>query len=190
MKAKGVVMEKSRTKRRKYMIDSRFQVSFAMKFFLIVVIASLVMGFFVILLTRDFTTVTIENTQVLVKRTQDFIFPVLLETFIIVNIFSTIAVLALALITSHRISGPLYRIKNEIELLKKGNLNANFRIRKKDELQDLANSLSELTNALRDKDSLLNEKVSQLKSVLRDSFDDKAAINAKIREIENILKRV
>ncbi len=179
-------MEK-KYKRRNYFIDKKFQTSFIIKFCLIVIFSSLAIGFLVIFLSRNFTTVAIENTQVMVKRTSDFIFPIMFQTLIIVNIFAALVAITLTLLTSHKIAGPLYRIKKEIERLKKGDLRANFKVRQKDQMQDLASSLVELTDSLRDKYGLLKDKASELKDILRTSPDDKETISVKIEELDDIL---
>lgn len=180
-------MEK-KYRRRNYFIDKKFQTNFIIKFSLIVILSSLAIGFLVIFLSRNFTTVAIENAKVLVKRTPDFIFPIMFQTIIIVNIIAAFIVIILTLLTSHKISGPLYRIKREIGLLKKGDLNANFKIRKKDQLQDLANSLSDLTDSLKGKRALLKEKASHFKDILKASCDDKDTV-AKFKEIDDILNQ-
>ena len=50
----------------------------------------------------------------------------------------------LSLIYSHRIAGPLYRLKKEIEMLQEGKETGCIKVRAADEFQDLANSLEKL----------------------------------------------
>jgi len=179
-------MEKEKF-RRHYFIDKGFQTEFILKFCLIVILSSLVVGFLLILFSRGSTTVTIENARVLVKGTADFIFPIMLATLIIVTVFSAFAVGALSLFASHKISGPLYRIKKEIDVLKGGDLSPSFKIRKKDQLQHLAAALSELTGSLRDKHKALREKTSQIEEALRSPQPNNDALNKSLKELEDIL---
>jgi methyl-accepting chemotaxis protein len=136
------------------------------------------------------TTVTIENTKILVKTASDFMLPIIILTVIFVNLFAAIAVIVLTVFTSHRIAGPLFRIKREIELLKNGDLNANFRIRKTDQLQELATILAELADSLRDRYLLLKDKTLQLKNIVKTSPKDSDAINSRLKELEDILSQV
>ncbi|MBU3933981.1 MAG: hypothetical protein KKH11_04880, partial [Candidatus Omnitrophica bacterium] len=120
-------------------------------------------------------------------RTSDFLFPVMAQTLIIVTVFSALSVIILTLFTSHKIAGPLYRLKKEIELFREGNLNLNFKIREKDQLQALANALSDLADSLKDKHKALKDKALQLKDILQTSYNDRDAVNAKLKELEDIL---
>lgn len=179
-------MDKRRL-RRNYFIDKEFQTKFILKFCLIVVLSSLVLSFFIIFLSRGSTTVTIENARVMVKGSADFIFPIMLQTLLIATVFSAAAVSVLTLFISHRISGPLYRMKREIDILKSGDLTPSFKIRENDQLQHLASALSELSGSLRDKHKAVKEKASQLRDLLRQPQYNKEAVESKLKELEDAL---
>jgi methyl-accepting chemotaxis protein len=174
-------------RRRNYFIDKKFQTKFIIKFSLIVLIASALIGALLLYLAKDSTTVTIENTKVMVKRTPDFIFPIILETIVIVSIFSALAVIILTLLTSHKIAGPLFRIQKELELIKQGSLTPTFRIRRSDQLQELARSLSDVVTLLRNKHNSLKEKNLELKNILDASASNKAAIQTILKDMDNII---
>ncbi len=57
---------------------------------------------------------------------------------------------AASIFLSHRIAGPLYRFKKNIKEISDGNLGVRFELRKKDELHELANELSVMTNRFSD----------------------------------------
>ena len=69
-------------KRQQHFIDKNFQTNFILKFSSIVVLGSILIGVVVMFLSRGMTTVTIENTNVVVKSTIDFLFPIILQTII------------------------------------------------------------------------------------------------------------
>ena len=58
-------------KRRNYFIDKSFQTKFIIKFCMIVMVSSLLIGVFLFFLSRNLTTVAIENARVIVKSTSD-----------------------------------------------------------------------------------------------------------------------
>ncbi len=158
-------------KRRNYFIDKSFQGKFILRFSLIVIISSIIIGGLLLFLARSSTTVAIENTKVVVKNTADFLLPLILVTLIIVTIFSAISVALLTMLVSHKISGPLYRIKKEIEKLHSGDLTADFRIRKGDQLQELVNSLNQMTAAMQQKvkqlkDSSAKDEIARIKEII------------------------
>jgi methyl-accepting chemotaxis protein len=179
-------------KRRQYFIDPAFQARFILKFCLVVIVASLLIGAFVFLFSRNATTVTIENTHVRVKSATDFILPVLSVTVLSVTIISAIAVLILTLLDSHKISGPMFRLQREVELLKQGSLDRSFMIRNHDQLQALATSLEEMSDTLRSKHVELNNKyhflqkfLSEKKSVLPEQ--DKEQLKTLLEELSATL---
>ena len=155
-----------RKKRRQYFISKGFQTKFILKFCLVVIMSSLMIGGLIFFLSRNSTTVAIDNTKVIVKSTADFILPVIIQTLLMVTIFSGIAVWIITLFISHKIAGPLYRLKREIDILKEGDLTRNFKIRAKDQIQDLARSLNLMCASLRLKHTELRNKYHRLKGYL------------------------
>lgn len=138
-------------------------------------------------MSYDSTTVTIENSRVLAKKTGDFIFPIMIQTLFIVSVFSAVSVALLTMYTSHKIAGPLFRIKREVEAMEKGDLKVGFRIRKDDQLQELAEALRRLAGSQREKHSRLNIKVKELEDMFLASGNQNSDIEKKLAEIEDVL---
>lgn len=173
--------------RKHYFIDKEFQTRFIVKFCAIVVVSSLLIGGLIFILSKNSTTVAIENTKIAVKSTADFILPVIMQTIIVVSAFSALAVAILTLFISHKISGPLYRLKREIDFLKEGDLSRNFNIRSKDQLQGLSKSLNEMCISLRQRYVDLNDKCKALKHYLEDK-DFKPQREEVVRILEELDK--
>ncbi|MFH1457703.1 MAG: HAMP domain-containing protein [Candidatus Omnitrophota bacterium] len=179
-------------RRRQYIVNKEFQIKFILRFCLMVILASLAIGLLVFHFTRGSTTVAIENTKVVVKGTQDFILPVILATVLSVAFFASLAVFLSALFSSNRIAGPIYRLSKEIERLKEGDLTGSFKIRSKDEFQELARNLNEMSKILRGHCSELKGKMKGLESFLQErnysvSGQDKEAFLSQMKEIEGLL---
>jgi len=172
-------MSYSRAYRRShYIVDKKFQLSFIMKFCSVVILASLAIGALIFYFTHNSTTVAIENTRVFVKPTSDFILPQLVITIIVVSVVFSAILFVMALIATHRIAGPIYRLRKEIENLQNGDLTGAFAIRDKDQLKTLARSLSDMARALRQKHTELKSKTDSLRSFLKEKnycvpFEDK-----------------
>lgn len=149
-------------KRRKYFIEKSFQSKFILKFCLIVIAATFIVGLLLFLFSSHSTTVAIENTKVVVKNTADFILPMIITTLILVTIFSAFSVGLLCLFISHKIAGPLYRLNREITKFGEGSLGVNFSIRTGDQLKELANSLGNMAVSLRGKIGMLKDKCNEL----------------------------
>jgi methyl-accepting chemotaxis protein len=176
-------------RRRNYFIDKNFQTRFILKFSAVVIMATFVVGLAILYFSRDFTTVTIENAKVSVKTTPELIMPIIVETIIIVNCAVALLVVVMTMLTSHSIAGPLFRIKREIGVLKEGDLRANFKIRKTDQLQDLATSLTDLADSLRGRYLLIKDKALELKTLLDKPSHDTESIRKRLSELEDILNQ-
>ena len=176
--------------RRQYLIEPSFQIKFIVKFCVVVIIGSLLIGGSVFFLTRNSTTVAIENTKVLVKPTSDFILPSLLIAILIVSAFTAFGVLILSLHTSHKIAGPIFRLRKEIYLMQKGDMTQDFSIRDKDQLQILAYSLSCMTSTFCAKHKALKDAYQDLVCYLKErdfcvSSNDKDELSKKLDDMNN-----
>jgi len=173
-------------KRRHYFIDKSFQTKFIIKFAYIVVLSSAFIAVLLLFFLRNSTTVAIENTHVYVKSTSDFILPVVIQIILWVSVFASLAVIILTLLISHKISGPLYRLKKEIDRLKKGELNLNFNTRSNDQLKNLSQALVDMNTILKDKILFLQKEFTALSSLLK-SGPLSPEIERQIKAIEEIL---
>ncbi|MFA6384293.1 MAG: hypothetical protein WCY10_02855 [Candidatus Omnitrophota bacterium] len=178
--------------RKQYLIDKKFQLAFIMKFCSVVVISSLAIGALIFYVSRNSTTVAIQNTRVFVKPTSDFILPQLVIISIAVSVVFSSILFVMALISTHRIAGPLYRLRKEIESFRGGDLTNAFIIRDKDQLKGLAKSLRDMGSALRRKHAELKSKTDTLRSFLKDRnycvvFEDKERFSALLKDIDDIL---
>jgi len=176
-------------KRRNYFIDKTFETKFIVKFSIIVVVASLVIGGILFFMLRHFNILSTQNisSAALKNQTPSFIIPVVMETISIVIALTGLSVIFLTVFTWHKIDGPLFRINNEIKKLTDGNLKANFTIRSTDQLKELAASLTEMTGSWAAKHSELKRKLSELKSSLDSLGVNKEAVLKKINELEEAL---
>jgi nitrogen fixation/metabolism regulation signal transduction histidine kinase len=178
--------------RKHYLVDKKFQLSFIMRFCSIVILASLVIGALIFYLSRNSTTVAIENTRVFVKPTSDFILPQLVITVIVVSVVFSSILFVMAMLATHRIAGPLYRLRKEIDSVRGGDLTNAFIIRDKDQLKGLAKSLGDMGIVLREKHAELKAKTDLVKSFLKEknycvSFEDKERFLALLKDIDDIL---
>ncbi|MGA2775038.1 MAG: methyl-accepting chemotaxis protein [Candidatus Omnitrophota bacterium] len=175
-------------KRRNYFIDKSFQTKFIVKFSIIVVVSSLVIGTLLFFLLKYFTIVTTENIHATaVRSTPNFILPVVMETISIVIALAGLSVIFLTVLTWHRIEGPLFRLNKELGKLKDGDLKVNFATRSNDQLKELSTSLTDMSAVLIAKHLELKKKIGELKDSLRNVSEDKEAVLKKANELEEIL---
>jgi methyl-accepting chemotaxis protein len=178
--------------RKNYLIDKKFQLTFIMKFCAVVILSSIVIGSLIFYLSRNSTTVAIENTRVFAKPTSDFILPQLVIIVIVVaSVFSSL-LFVMTLFATHRIAGPMYRLRKDIDSLRGGDLTGSFIIRDKDQLKGLAKSLSDMGLVLRQKHSQLKVRTDSLRGFLKEknycvSLEDKERFSDLLKDIDDIL---
>ncbi|MBW1794014.1 MAG: methyl-accepting chemotaxis protein, partial [Deltaproteobacteria bacterium] len=67
-----------------------------------------------------------------------------------------------SLLFPHAIAGPLYRIERELADIGKGNLCKEIKLRKRDEVKDLADSINLMIGELRDKIETISDISGQI----------------------------
>lgn len=178
----------NRRKRRILFIDKKFQANFIVNFCLLVAAGGLVTMGILYLFTMNTSTVSIVNSRVVVKTTADFLLPLLVQTVAIVMIIIGLATVAVTLLVSHRIAGPLYRLKKVIKLLGDGDFSEGFRIRRKDQLQDVADVFNTMIVKLRLRLRTIEKDVRDIKDKARNISEDDIVEHKKLilKELKNI----
>lgn len=173
--------------RRQYIINPEFQMRFIAKFCLIVGLAAIIIAACVLWLTDNSTTVTIENTHVVVKNTVDLIYPIVFQSFVISAIFSAIAVAFLSMFMTHKVAGPLYRLQIDVDRIKDGDYRAEFKVRSSDQLIPFAESLSQMSTAVRARSVDLKTEVQDLRNAIELAHVTDKVVLSHLEKIESQL---
>ena len=128
----------------------------------------MIIGWLVLIFTSNSTTVAIEGTKVFVKSTSEFLLPAMIFTVATVTLFSASAVIMLALLTSHKISGPLFSLTRTVQAMKDGDLTESFHIRSDDQLGHLAADLDAFREMLKNQYTTLQNQKEELNHCLHD----------------------
>ena len=145
-------MKEAKLNRRKnYFIERSFQTKFILKFCVLVGAGGLLTIGMLYLLAMRSTTVTIVNSEVVVKTTADFLLPVLVQTVVIVMILLSIATIIVTLFASHKIAGPLFHLKKAMYDLGEGDFSTEINLRKLDQLKNIAQDFNNMVKKLKDK---------------------------------------
>ncbi len=161
-------MEGKKYERKIYIVDKKFQYKFV-----------LMLIFFIVLtvLTISFTTFyvvwqSVINEFFFVPEAAKKLGDIYLHTseLLIVPLAVLAVIGAVAgVFISHRIAGPVYRVKRVSEEIAKGNLSVSVKFRKGDELHDLADSMNSMISGIR---TLVKED--------RNAIDKIAAVSEKL----------
>jgi len=134
------------------------------------------------------TTVSFENTRAVVKSTAEFIFPILVQTIVIVTLAIAIITVILTLFISHKISGPLHRFKKELEIIGEGDLKSDIKLRTNDQMQELADTLNETKKALRERLNELRNHTQELEESISKSVPEQEKKIKKIKDLMSYFK--
>lgn len=173
-----------RQRRKIHIVKMKFQRDFILKFCAIIIISALIIAGIVYALSASSMTTVFENSRLIIKTTADFLLPLLILSSLVAIIATGALTIIFTLVISHRIAGPLYRLEKDIAEVNKGNLNMEIRVRKDDELQDLAKSLNQMLKLINNTVSVVNKEIIDIPDAALSGKDQQHLENAK-----NILKK-
>lgn len=186
--------EKRKYARRNYYIDKNFQSRFIVKFCLLVFAGTIVTIGLLYYFSMQSTTVSLLDSRVTVRSTADFIFPILIQTIVIVMAAVSVATVVLTMFVSHKIAGPIYRFRKVLEGLQGGNFEHEAHIRQEDQFHALEKTLNSMIVTVRDEVNEVKQEVDGLNDVvnhLNQDAGDKtqlAPIKEKIKKIKEKLE--
>jgi|YNPMSStandDraft_2_1061718.scaffolds.fasta_scaffold00088_13 sensor histidine kinase YesM len=158
-------IEKSPNRRKKFYIDKKFQNRFILSYFEIIFF-SIILSISITISYTFLTTEFGENKysvlfQKIVNGKPELISPlsIVLPIIMASSLITLIVSFVNALFYSHKMAGPIYRLKKSCQELIEGKKNVSFKVRKDDEFHEL----SELLQKVAEKYYELEKEVEELK---------------------------
>lgn len=173
-------------KRKNYFIDKGFQSRFIVKFCLVAAAAGAMALLGVYALAGRATTVSFVDSRVVVKTAADYLFPLLVQTFLVSTVVVGFATLVTTLFMSHRIAGPAYRFKKVLGSLREGDFSVACKIRSKDSLKDVAAAFEEMITSVRKKLDRIDRDLTELEGKV--AAGDLEAIKTTVVELDRSLR--
>ena len=178
--------EYQRFRRRHYFIKKDFQFKFILKFCLLILGGVLVSTCLLFLFSRDSLTSSFDQSRLVIEQTSFAILPALIYTNLITLGLITLATIIITLFVSHKLAGPMFRFEADLERIGEGDLTKVIRLRKKDQLKDMAETLNRMTGKLHEKVTVIHGDIIRLSEM---------AINLEastelIKEIDDLRGRI
>lgn len=149
-------------RRRNYFIKKAFQANFSLRFAALLLIeALLIVGLF-LYISRGALTTGYQGPELVIEKTSTFFLGSLILISLIVGIAVGLVGMLVFIFLSHRLAGPLYRFEKSLEEISRGNLTYRFRLRRTDQLEDLAQALNQFI-------AQMDEKIGRLKADLQEA---------------------
>jgi signal transduction histidine kinase len=141
--------------RKQYLIDRKFQLMWAGRIFLLMILVSLAVGWTIYYTVWDTTITQLRGLVAQGLLSQAEVIPIssTIKTSIAMALFarSLALVFILAVLTiflTHRIVGPIFKIKKTIRIIEEGQASERVFLRKHDEFKDLATEINGLLDHL------------------------------------------
>ena len=173
-------------KRKIYFIKKDFQFRFILKFCLLILAGVAMSTGALFFFSGDTLTSCFQDSRLVIKNTSMAILPTVLYTNLVTLGLITLAAIAVTLIVSHRLFGPLYRFEKDLQEIGRGNLVKQIHLRKEDQLIDFIASINNMTADLHAKVSNIQDGVVQvIKSASRENVS-----NEIIDELDRLHQRI
>lgn len=158
--------QRPRFRRRNYYVKRPFQRSFTLRFvFLLAVEAVLIAGLF-FYNSRGTLTTGYHGYQIRVDHTSTYFFTTMLGISLAAAIAMALVGMALFILFSHRIAGPILRLEKSLQEIRRGDLTHRIRLRRKDELVDVAGEINRLTEELEASVRKMKRRVDEASKLL------------------------
>ena len=140
-----------KSKRRNYYIDKNFQTKFILNFCSLIAFGSVLIVVLIYWLAQHSTTVGIVHGHVAVHTTAEYLLPLLIQTVFVELVIVSLAAIVMMLFVSHKIVGPLHRLKVMLGQLGEGDLSSSMKLREDDQLQQVAVAYNEAVEKINGK---------------------------------------
>ncbi|MBU0650980.1 methyl-accepting chemotaxis protein [bacterium] len=164
--------------RRQYYVKD-FQLKFVLRFCMLIIAGSIIMGGIIYFFTQNTLTTAFENSRLTIKSTADFILPTLLMSTAVMVVLISLVSLFVIVLFSHRIAGPIFRFEKYFDKLKEGYISDQIYIRTTDEIKELADKCNEMTKELSKHIDLVKTETVRL-GLLEDGFNKIVEENKKV----------
>ncbi|UCD32022.1 MAG: methyl-accepting chemotaxis protein [Desulfobacterales bacterium] len=152
----------SKFKRRQYFVQKDFQLKFILKFCIVLFIGIIISTGLLFLFSKDTLTSSFDQSRLVIKNTAFAILPSVFLSNLITLGLITLAAIVVTLLVSHKLAGPLFRFQKELNLIGEGNLTQTVRLREKDQITPMADSLNQMRVNLQDKVLDIKKEVEKI----------------------------
>ena len=146
-------------RRRNYFIKKSFQAKFSLRFVLLLALEALLIAGLFFHAAKGTLTTGYSGTELKIENTGVFFCVSFVLIVLIASLAVGIAGMLVFIFYSHRIAGPLFRFQRSVQEISGGDLTGRIRLRQKDQLGDLGDSINEMTESLDQKIGKLKKEI-------------------------------
>ena len=180
-------------KRKIYLIDPKFQIKFSLSICLILFVSSLIYPFTIYDLMSQFINYAASHSTD-IAQTIDQKRKSLIIILILWQLGFTALVFIIGIFFSHKIAGPIYKLKKHLRMIRDGQASEDLYFRQGDHFHDLADEINDTFNTLREEYrndfvylSEVNAYINNLSLVVPD--DKKPVLSEIHKKLSDIQKK-
>ena len=149
-------------KRRQYFVQKNFQSKFILKFCMVLLIGIIISIGLLYLFSENTLTSSFEHSRLVIKNTASAIMPNVFLSHSIAFVLIALLTIAVTLLISHKLAGPLFRFQKELKEIGNGDLSNVVKMRKDDQVKAIADSLDQMRANLQKKILDIKLEVEQI----------------------------
>lgn len=150
-------------RRRKYFIKRNFQFKFVVEFCAVVLGGVIISTALLFFFSQGTLTSSFSHSRLVIRNTGSAILPAVIYTNLIVLGLISIAAMLVTLLVSHKIAGPLFRLEKELQDIGAGNLRTKMSLRKKDQMEEVADGLNRMVQSLHGRVVKIRDGIAEVK---------------------------
>ncbi|OIO37804.1 MAG: hypothetical protein AUJ71_04445 [Candidatus Omnitrophica bacterium CG1_02_49_16] len=141
-------MKNKSYRRRNYFIKKSFQTRFSLRFVLLIMLEALLIAGLFWHVAKGTLTTGYSGTELRIEKTASFFY----VSFVLILLIASLAIGLVGMLVfifySHRIAGPLFRFQRSLQEISGGDLTGRIRLRQKDQLGELGESINLMTKSM------------------------------------------
>lgn len=187
-----IIMSESKQSRKTLFIQKQYQLKSILTVIAMIAISGIISGIILYLLLSSELAAELQAAHTNLKNTSDSLAPaIILGNIVTILITGTVAAIAV-LYQSHKIAGPLYRIKTICDDVSEGKYETMTSLRKDDQLIDLASSFEKMLSSIKARhtksQSLIKIAKDKVELLQAQAADEQT--KAKLKELNSSLSQI
>ena len=174
-------MTSPKHRRSNYWIKKSFQSRFSLRFAVLILAEAALISFLFFYISKGTLTTGYEAAGVRMENTARYFMGAFAMISMIVAVAMAMVGMLVFIFFSHRVAGPVYHIQKSLWELAQGNLTYRIRLRKRDELAEVAEDVNRAAQ-------FMERKISQLKREIGDGKKTDAETMKRLKEMVDSFK--
>lgn len=177
----GARMPSRPHRRSNYWIQKQFQSSFSVRFALLLLVEAVLIAVLFFVISKGTLTTGYDGSDLKIEHTGRYFLQSFLLMSSLVSGITAGAGMLIFVFFSHRIAGPAFHIRKAVHEIIRGNVTYQIRLRKKDELDELAQAVNLAADAL-------NQKIGQMKREINQAEKGEGKALKNLKELVDSFK--